>query len=258
MSLALVRVLPRVLAAEALKLRGTLALWACLIAPAAVAALVVLQLALSPMLRPAQIPPAEAWHRYAMATMQFWAFLVMPLFLTLQSALLAGLEHGNHQWKHLFALPLPRGAHYLGKLLALAGMLALAMAVLLVLIPLGGWTLGLLRPALGIAGPPPVGTIASTLLATFTAGLLITALHNWIALRWRSFTVAVSIGMVATVAGVLIMQSARYGHFYPWAMPVSTMAGDGVHMAFVVKAGLAGGVVVALLGLWDFARRDEP
>lgn len=257
MSRKLIRALPRALSAEALKLRGTLALWMCLIAPAAVATLVVLQLTLSRMPHPSTLSPAESWGRYALGSMQLWAFLMMPLFLTLQSALLAGLEHGNHQWKHLFALPVPKGVHFLSKLAALTGMLALAMLVLFVLIPLGGWALTVLQPNAGIAGLPPLGDIAQTLLATFSAGLLITALHTWIALRWRSFTVAVSVGMVATVAGFLIMQSKDYGYLYPWSMPVSAIVGNGLHMAFVVKAGLIGGTLVTLAALWDFVRRED-
>jgi len=257
MSRGLIRALPRALSAEALKLRGTLALWMCLIAPLAVAMLIVLQFGLSHMTKPAPFTPAEAWWRYAQAPMQLWAFLMMPLFITLQSALLAGLEHGNHQWKHLFALPLPKGVHYLAKLISMTGMLALAMFVLCVLIPLGGSLLNMLQPKLSIAGAPPLGDIAQSLLAIFAAGLLITALHTWIALRWRSFTVSVSIGIVATVAGFLIMQSKDYGYLYPWSMPMSVLAGNGMHMAFVVKAGLIGGALVTLAGLWGFVRRED-
>lgn len=257
MSLEMIRSLPRALSAEALKMRGTLALWMCLIAPVAIAVLVVLQLALSHMPHQAAFTPEESWGRYMLAAMQLWAFLMMPLFITLQSALLAGLEHGNHQWKHLFALPIPKGVHYLSKLAALTGMLALAMLVLFAVIPLGGWVLSVLQPKLGIAGAPPLGRIARDLSAIFAGGLLITALHTWIALRWRSFTVAVSIGMVATVASFLIMQSKDYGYLYPWSMPVSAVAGEGLHMAFVVKAGLIGGALATLAGLWNFVRRED-
>ena len=69
-------------------------------------------------------------------------------------------------------------------------------------------------------------------------------------------TVAVSIGMTATVMGFLIGQSARFGHWYPWSMPLQVLAGEGKHLDFVVMAGLAGGLVVTLLGLVNFSRRD--
>ena len=245
------------LSAESLKLRGTLALWMCLIAPATVAGLLVLQIALSDPSKNLPETPALAWLGYSSAVMQLWAFLMMPLFITLQSALLAGLEHGNQQWKHLLALPVPKSVHYLAKQAALIGMLALAMSVLFALIPLGGWLLGVLQPTLDLSGPPPWRHMARSFSACFAAGMLITALHTWASIRWRNFTVAVALGMTATVIGFLAMQSQRYGHYYPWSMPAHAVANGTRHIQFVVTAGLIGGLLVVLAGLWDFLRRDD-
>lgn len=247
--------LRRALAAETLKLRGTLALWVALVAPATVVALVVLQLTFSDFNKPAGTP-ADAWSMFSNMVLVLWTFLMLPLFVTLESALLAGLEHGNQQWKHLLALPPPRAVHYLAKQLALAGMVALAMAMVLVLIPAGGWLLGYLQPDMGIGGAPPWELLFTGIPASFVAALLIIAMHNWTAIRWRSFTVAVSIGMVATVAGYLVGQSKTFGHWYPWSLPSQVFAGDGLWLNFVVVLGLVGGTVVTALGLWDFLRRE--
>ncbi|MDQ3510314.1 MAG: ABC transporter permease, partial [Pseudomonadota bacterium] len=225
--------LRRALWAEALKLRGTLALWMCAIAPAVVVALLVLQITFSDFTQRTPMESAEAWTRFAQSVLVLWAFLMLPLFVTLQSALLAGLEHANQQWKHLLALPLPRSAHYLAKQVALTGMLALAMALLAIFIALGGIILGVLQPAFGIAGAPPWNYLIDGVSACFAASLLIVSLHNWISIRWRSFTVVVSIGMGATVAGYLIGQSERFGHLYPWSMPAQVFAGKGEWIGFV-------------------------
>src|SRR5687768_8102979 len=95
----------RALSAEALKLRGTLALWMCLIAPATVVALYVLQMTFMDYGKRPALPPADAWMMFAQSVLVLWALLMLPLFVTLESALLAGLEHANQQWKHLLALP---------------------------------------------------------------------------------------------------------------------------------------------------------
>lgn len=200
--------------------------------------------------------PDRVWMRYTQGAVGLWTFLMLPLFVTLQSALLAGLEHANQQWKHLLALPLPRGVHYLAKLLALAAMVLLAMTVLLLLTVLGGGLLGVLQPNFGIAGAPPWTFLLTRLPAIFAAALLIIALHTWIAIRWRSFTVAVSTGMIATVAGFLIGQSRSFGHLYPWSLPMQVLAGDGERLQYAVLAGLLGGTLVATLGLGDFLRRE--
>lgn len=247
--------LVRALSAETLKLRRTLALWMCLIAPATVVVLLVLQMTFSR--GPATQPSAEAaWLMFAHGVLGIWCFLMLPLFVTLQSALLAGLEHGENQWKHLLALPLPRHVHYLAKWFALVALLLAAFVVLCLLVPIGGWALDLVKPGFGIAGPPPWQMLLRTSAAAYAASLLIVSLHTWIALRWRSFTIAVAVGMSATVCGFLIGQSERFGHSYPWSMPVQVLAREGQYLELVVVTGVAGGLIVAMLGLIDFARRD--
>lgn len=248
--------LMRALSAESLKLRGTLALWMSLIAPATVVGLVVLQL-LSMDMRGGPKPAAQAWDGYLSAVLHLWAFLMLPLFITLQSALIAGLEHGNQQWKHLLSLPVPKGAHYLAKLLAQLGLVALSLLALAALLPLGGWVLGQLRPQTGLVGMPDWILLARSIAGCFAASLLIIAIHTWVATHWRSFTVAVSFGMVATVAGFLIMQSRKYGMYYPWSMPVHAIVGGGEHLRFVAWAGSLGGVVIALAGMRHFVRRED-
>ncbi len=246
----------RAMSAELLKLKGTLALWMCLVAPLTVVALNVLQLVVSDLSK-RPVPAAdEAWQRFAQGQMGMWAFLMLPLFITLQASLLAGLEHGNRQWKHLLALPTPRYAHYLSKLFGLVGMLVLATVVLALLIPMGGLLLSAIKPQSGIDGTIPWTLIFETLGAMTITALLIAALHTWIAIRWRSFTISVATGMVATVASFLMSQSERFGHWFPWSMPVQVMAGDGQWADFVVRAGIIGGTAVTLFGLWDFRRRE--
>lgn len=245
------------LSAEALKLRGTLALWLSFVAPVLVVALIVLQMTIRDVTRPEPMAPAEAWEAFAGMVLQLWAFLMMPLFITLQSALLAGLEHGNQQWKHLLGLPLPKGVHYLAKLAALLALTALALLLLGLLLPVGGWVLMQLRPQLGLGGPAPWRLLGTALPACFAASLLIMAIHTWVSIRWRSFTVAVSVGMAATVAGFLIMQSRKYGMYYPWSMPLQVFAGGGEHLRFAVSASLLGGCLVSVAGVWNFVRRED-
>ena len=246
----------RALDAERLKLRGTLAAWTCVIGPATVVALYVLQLSVSRIPASYVADPTRAWLSYSQSVMVLWLFLMLPLLISLQSALLAGLEHADRHWKHLLALPLPRGVHYLAKLIALAAMVATGFIVLLVLLPLGGWVLMQVKPAFGLAGLPDFGAWLRAAGLAFAASMLMVALHTWISIRWRSFTVAVSLGMAATVAGFLIGQSERFGPWYPWSMPMQVLAGKGEHGLSVAVAGLIGAVLVAGLGLADFRRRE--
>lgn len=243
------------LAAEVLKLRGTLAAWMCVIAPVLVVLVYVLQMSLVNLPGGVAATPEEAWSSFSQSVLVLWSLLMLPLFVTLQSALLAGLEHGNRQWKYLLALAVPRRNHYLAKGLVMLGMLLLASAVLAVLVPLGGWLLLSVRPEVGLAGAPPWGLLLSQIGAILAAAGLMTALQLWISLRWASFSVAVGVGMAATVAGFLIGQSQRFGPFFPWSMPLNTLANDGEKMLWIAGAGLAGFLLAGTVALIDLLRR---
>ena len=178
------KALARALWAEQLKLRGTLALWMCAVAPAVVVAVYVLQIGFTTIPASREAPPPEqVWQVFVQSTLVLWSFLMLPLLVTLQAALLAGLEHQGQHWKHLLALPLPRSTHYLAKQLALVALVALSMLVLCVLIPLGGWALQWVQPRFGIGGPPPMALVAALAAKAFCASLLMVALQGWIALR---------------------------------------------------------------------------
>lgn len=246
----------RGLHAELLKLRRTLALRMCVIAPGLVVALMSLQLMFLDYSKRDISPPTEAWLNFAQGVVGMWSFLMLPLFVTLQASLLAGLEHQSRQWKFLLALPIPRHSYFVSKTLMLMIVLLLATVALILLIPLGGWLLMRVQPGSGISGWPPLWEIAKPALGMVPAAILMAVIQTWISLRWASFTVAVSVGMSATVAGFLIGQSERFGHWYPWSMPLWTMAGDARFLPSVLLTSVGLGLLGLLIGAWAFARRD--
>lgn len=249
-----VQALGRALWAEQLKLRGTLALRLSLIAPAVIVGLYVLQMSFQNA--PKVIPDTEAaWFQLGQTCLVLWAMLMLPLFVTLEAALLGALEHGERQWKHLLALPLPRSSHYLAKLITLAALLLIAMLLLtVVLMPLGGWLLGLFSP-MPLTGWPPIESWLITGGRIYVCSLLIVALHTAIALHWRSFTVVVIVGMSATVMGTRIGQSKDYGPWFPWTMPIQPLT-EHPQIELVLLCSLVGVLLVTALGLWAFARRE--
>jgi len=244
----------RALDAERLKLRRTLALRMTVVTPAVVVALCVLQLGLANA-GSNQADPKLAWRAFAGASFAVWAFLMLPLFVTLEAALLAGIEHADRQWKHLLALPLPRSAHYLAKWVALVALLVGASLAFVLLIALGGWVLMHTDAKSGLAGWPPWWWLVRRCLGMVAAALLMTTIQLWISLRWSSFTVAVAAGMAATVAGFMIGQS-RWGHLYPWSMPVQLFTRTGAHANFAMAASAAAAALVLALALWHLTRRE--
>lgn len=144
----------RALDAERPKVKRTLALW---LAPVAPLVIIALQMAIV-LERPAYYAAQETsspWMGYGQQIIFLWVVLMLPLFITLETALLANLEHGNGTWKHLFALPVPRGAVYVAKQVSAMAIIGLSMAALYIYVPLGGWALRLLIPGLGFEAPVP-------------------------------------------------------------------------------------------------------
>jgi len=246
----------RALRAEQVKLRHTLSLWLVPMAPLVIVLLAVAQFSFANVHRPQPFDPVAVWKSFSQGMFLLWNFLMLPLFVTLQAALLAGLEHGGQQWKHLLALPMPRRTHYAAKLCVLVAMTAAATLLLGLATPLAGWVVMQVQPGYGLAGAPPWAWLAGRSLASIAAAGILIALQGWVALRWQSFTVAVSVGIAGTVAAFLIGQSEKVGRWFPWSMPAQVFAFNGVHLWFVVIAGLTVGAAIAVFALWDCARRE--
>lgn len=244
----------RVFAAEVLKLKRTLALRLVVLAPALVALLSLLAQSAAILTGRSDVT-LTLWHSHTQASLTMWAIFLLPLLMTIETALLAGIEHGEKQWKHTFALPVPRSSVYFAKYAVGQALAALSTLVLCAFIVMTGWLLILWHPSLAAGGPAPVGSIISRALGCWLAAGLMFSINLWIALRWPSFTVPLGAGIAGTFFA-LFASSARIAAYYPWLLPLDFLAGDErARPALIV--GIAGGFVVAILGCIDFNRREE-
>ncbi|HEX5085950.1 MAG TPA: ABC transporter permease [Blastocatellia bacterium] len=243
----------RALHAESLKLKRTLAFRMIFVAPSLVA-LLQFFIGMNQRSIPADFRLWEAVFRNSLSV---WAIFMLPLLITLETALLTGIEHNEKQWKHLLALPAPRYTIYAAKLLIALLLALLSTLALCALLVLTGYSLIGLRPEYGTAGSPDYGRLLRHALMIWLAAWLIIALHTWISVRWSSFTVALGSGVAGTFFA-LFAASARIGKYYPWLLPVNTMnivTGES-RARIALLLGAAGGVIVAVSGCLDFVRRD--
>ena len=100
----------RVLHAEMLKIKRTTALKMVVIAPGVVTLLMFFMASQAPFSTVARFGSAQQWASLERGNLRFWGMLMMPLYIALQTALLAGLDHAENQWKSLCARPVPRCA----------------------------------------------------------------------------------------------------------------------------------------------------
>jgi hypothetical protein len=123
---------------------------------------------------------------------------------------------------------------------------------------LAGILLGHINPTLGLVAPVPWLAMMGYCGIIFLISWLIIAIHNFIALRWPSFVVAMAAGVVATMSGVFFIRSEEYAPFYPWAMQgliANQLLENGWPVAQLIW-GIGGGLLVFLIGNLYLSRRD--
>jgi ABC-2 type transport system permease protein len=210
-------------------------------------------------------------------TLVLWCFVLLPLFVTLEAALLAGIEHRENNWKHLFALPVHRWTIYGSKLIVGMALVCVSSLVLAVGTALQGWLLVEFRPDLGVTYPIPWDLIILRNFGFVPVVFLLLAIQLWVAIRWRSFTVPMSVGIAGTLIGVMLLRTLKnsvstpagplIACLFPWSMPYimiapisnSTLpeATAGLQETALL-AGVLGGLFVSVLGCWETLRRDVP
>ncbi len=248
------RVLPTVLLTEALKLRRTLALRMTVLPLIVVLLYLLLGLfSASTLVR----QNADVWANVTRNTVSLWTLLMLPLFLTLQTSLLAGLEHSDRNWKYLLTMPVPRWTIYVSKFLIALGMVWLAHLVLFTGTMVNGLVLRQFAPELGL-GALPMGAIAWPLVKVSVAVVMAAAIQHWVSLRWPSFIAAMGFGMCAMVVGFMAVNSADFGPWYPWSLTLHTLSPRGTFVIHPTLYSAIGALVVTVLGAWQFSRRDVP
>ena len=239
----------RALHAELLKLKRTLAFRVIFVLPFLVA---LLQFFI--VWRTKKFPPSfNLWHTLPSNSLQIWAVFMMPLLIALVTALLNGIEHSDKQWKHIFALPVPRHSVYFAKFFVAQALILVSTVVLTVLTALVGIAATLLRPELANAGPVPYWWLAKQTLFVWLASWLIIAIHSWISMRWAGFPIPLGAGIGGTFFA-LFAASAAVGKYYPWLLPMNIFLEGRFAAALVL--GVVGGIVALFLGCFEFVRRD--
>ncbi|MEP6962131.1 MAG: ABC transporter permease [Acidobacteriota bacterium] len=247
-----------VLHAEALKMKRTIALKMVAIAPLAVGLLILFMASQAPFSFIRRT--ADPWLALLRLNLLVWAVLMMPLFITLETALVAGIDHSENQWKNLFARPVPRWTWYVAKLLVVMAMTAASTAILIGGVLLAGRLLPLVQPELNFSAPIPWAEMGAQSSGVSALALLALTIQHWVSLRWRSFSVSTGVGIVAIVASYLMIvmsrQAGGWMKYFPWALPMLSVGTPRQDLGGVLWISTALAVLVAMAGCLDFCRRE--
>jgi lantibiotic transport system permease protein len=250
----------RALNAETLKLKRTIAVKMVFLAPFAILALTLFMASQAPFSTLQRNGTTNAWNSLTRVNLQFWALLMLPLYCTLQTALLADLDHSENQWKALLARPVPKWTHWIAKLIVAMTMVAGSAAILAAGILIEGIALHLYDPKLGFGQPAPIVRVVQLTAQATGLAILPLVIQHWVSLRWRSFSVAVGFGMAAMIAGFAMLISAGpYGawpKYFPWSLPMLVLARNPENIAVALGVSFVIAVGAGVLACSDFCRRE--
>ncbi len=174
-------------------------------------------------------------------------FVPIALYLgvTLVSSLIANVEHQMSSWKQLLALPISRTAVFSAKFL----LCFLLLSVSCLLLPVFTIILGL---TLGFGGTDiPWMDILRMGFLPYLAALPLMALQLWLSLSFRNQALPVTIGVTAAIISPFTLQLSEW---FPLNWP--TFGYSGPHAEWFVGAGILCGVMIMILGLIHFNRKD--
>lgn len=255
----------RCLGTDALKLRRTPALALAVLLPAVPPLLFfVYVLQRGNQGTPEAVSPV-AWTIQGIASL--WAIFLIPLFVAIETSLLASIEWNNDGWKHLFALPVPRSAVYTAKFMTAGALMGIATVSICGYTMLSVWGLFQLRADAGFLAPLPIWQIFVLFALVGTASLFLLSVHSVVALRWPSFALNVGLALAALMGNFVLIES-RLRLIYPWSLPpaIENLAGPlvfgwgtrgtpyDVFLTLSITTVSAG--LVVLLGVWSLSRRD--
>jgi len=254
------KMLLRVLHAELLKTKRTIAWKMVVIAPAVVVLLILLIACQAPFSTLNFNGIRNKWTVLASLTLRVWAILMMPLYITLETALMAGLDHSEHQWKSLLARPVPRWTLYVAKLIFVVAMTALSTLLLVCGILTDGFVLSHVQSAVVFGSPVPWVAIFRDGAEVAGLAFLALTIQHWVSLRWRSYSVSIGIGIVALVTGFFVVAAGQQGggweQYFPWALPMLVLARQPHHIEAALVISGALGLAAAAAGCIDFCRRE--
>jgi hypothetical protein len=253
--------LARAVHAETLKMKRTIALKMVVLAPVAVVLLTLFMASQAPFstLRKGNTV-VDVWRALSRVNFQFWGLLMLPMYVTLQTALIAGLDHTDNQWKALFARPVARWATYVAKLLVVTVMAAASAAILVASVLAEGKILHWLDGGLGFGAAAPVAVITRQAAEMTALAFLFLTIQHWVSLRWRSFSIAVGVGIVALVTSfAMLLAAGPYGtwqQYFPWSLPMLVISRHPENVPTALWVCGVAGLVTAAAGCVDFCRRE--
>ncbi|MFC5589587.1 ABC transporter permease [Sporosarcina soli] len=144
------------------------------------------------------------------------AILFLPLLTGIFSSFICRYEHVGGGWKQLLTMPVSRKNVYIVKVLIVSFLIALTQLLFVSGLFLIGWLKG-------FSTDIPWEVIGTSVLGGWVACLPLIALQMFVSVAWSSFAAPLAVNVIFTIPNMLIVNSEKFGPYYPWAQPFLLM-----------------------------------
>jgi len=148
-----------------------------------------------------------------------WCLFLLPMSVVAFTALLVQFEHNSRAFEHLLALPASRWSIFLSKII----IAVIAVFLMNWLMPLFVWACtSLVAGIMGKQIPGQIDYVGMIKMTNFVASgaLPLTILQMWIGLRFRSFVVPISVGIIGVLVTIAIaLTGTTKADWAPYAQP---------------------------------------
>jgi len=170
--------------------------------------------------------------------------LALVLGLVILTSFMASIENETNAWKQWIALPISKMSVYVSKFVIVAILLFVSSCILAILTLLYGKTLGLGENI-------PWLQLLSNSFYPYLACLALVGLHLWFAVIIPNQGVTISIGIMGVI---ICMMSYYLPDWVIWKWP--TLINDWNNPLINVVIGVGTAIILLVIGMWDFNRRD--
>ncbi len=205
-----------VFSAELLKAKRSLLLKVSLLIPAGVMLLELID-ALQRNTLGIQ-PDVNFWSAISEHISRIWLFMLYPLLITLQTALIGEMDYRSGTWKVVCSQPKKRWIVIAAKQSLAAIVAFISLACLLVCLLLFGFCLSILKPEFQVNAYIPLADLGWFFLAPFLISLLLISMQTWINLNWGNFVVSCSSGVTFMLVALFLFDH-EFSRYFPWDFP---------------------------------------
>ena len=163
-------------------------------------------------------PGVNFWSAISESISRIWIFMLFPLLITLQTALIGETDFRNGTWKVVCSQPRRRWMLIAAKQCLAFFVAFVSLVSLVVSLLLFGLILSIFKPEFQVSASIPLAELGLFFFAPFVISLLIVSIQTCISLNWGNFIVSCSTGITFTLVALFLFDH-RYSKYFPWDFP---------------------------------------